>query len=56
MTQSAKAYASAGVNLDTADVAKRAMRDAIRTTHGPQVLGALGGFGGLFALDTQRAT
>ena len=52
MTQSAEAYANAGVNLDAADAAKRAMRDAIRTTHGPQVLGALGGFGGLFALDT----
>ena len=52
MTHSANAYASAGVNLDAADAAKRAMRDAIRSTHGPQVLGALGGFGGLFALDT----
>ncbi|HKS68861.1 MAG TPA: AIR synthase related protein, partial [Ktedonobacterales bacterium] len=52
MTQSAKAYANAGVNLDAADAAKQAMRAAIRTTHGPQVLGAMGGFGGLFALDT----
>jgi phosphoribosylformylglycinamidine cyclo-ligase len=52
MTQSAEAYARAGVNLDAADAAKQAMRAAIRTTHGPQVLGAMGGFGGLFALDT----
>ena len=52
MTHPANAYANAGVNLDAADAAKRAMRDAIRTTHGPQVLGAMGGFGGLFALDT----
>lgn len=52
MTQSAEAYAKAGVNLDAADAAKQAMRAAIRTTHGPQVLGAMGGFGGLFALDT----
>ena len=52
MSQSAEAYANAGVNLDAADAAKQAMRAAIRSTHGPQVLGALGGFGGLFALDT----
>jgi phosphoribosylformylglycinamidine cyclo-ligase len=52
MTQSAEAYARAGVNLDAADAAKQAMRSAIRSTHGPQVLGAMGGFGGLFALDT----
>ena len=52
MSQSAEAYANAGVNLDAADAAKQAMRAAIRSTHGPQVLGAMGGFGGLFALDT----
>ena len=52
MTHSANAYANAGVNLDAADAAKRAMRDAIRSTHGPQALGPMGGFGGLFALDT----
>src|SRR5512146_558238 len=51
MTGSAGAYTKAGVNLDAADAAKRAMRAAIRTTHGPEVLGAMGGFGGLFALD-----
>jgi phosphoribosylformylglycinamidine cyclo-ligase len=51
MSQSADAYARAGVNLDAADAAKQAMRAAIRATHGPEVLGAMGGFGGLFALD-----
>src|SRR5689334_9626700 len=51
MTQSAEAYARAGVNLDAADAAKQAMRAAIRSTYGPEVLGAMGGFGGLFALD-----
>ncbi|HEU5348826.1 MAG TPA: phosphoribosylformylglycinamidine cyclo-ligase [Ktedonobacterales bacterium] len=54
MTGSAGAYTNAGVNLDAADAAKRAMRAAIRTTHGPEVLGAMGGFGGLFALDTSK--
>jgi len=46
----ADAYARAGVDLDAADRAKLRMRDAIRATHGPQVLGLPGGFGGLFAL------
>lgn len=50
MTQPARAYADAGVNLDAADRAKIQMRDAIRATHGPEVLGAMGGFGGLFAI------
>jgi phosphoribosylformylglycinamidine cyclo-ligase len=47
----ADAYATAGVDLDAADDAKRRMRAAARATHGPQVLVGLGGFGGLFALD-----
>jgi phosphoribosylformylglycinamidine cyclo-ligase len=46
----ADAYAAAGVNLDAAEQAKLRMREAIRSTHGPHVLGAEGGFGGLFAL------
>jgi phosphoribosylformylglycinamidine cyclo-ligase len=50
MTSQADAYAAAGVNLDAADRAKQRMREAIRATHGPQVLGGLGGFGGLFAI------
>lgn len=47
----ADAYAAAGVDLAAADRAKRRMRDAARSTHGPRVLAGLGGFGGLFALD-----
>jgi len=50
MTCNADAYAAAGVNLDAADAAKLWMREAAHATHGPQVLGGLGGFGGLFAL------
>ncbi len=50
MTQPARAYADAGVNLDAADRAKVQMREAIRATHGPEVLGGMGGFGGLFAI------
>ena len=43
-------YAGAGVNLDAADRAKVQMREAVRATHGPEALGPMGGFGGLFAL------
>jgi phosphoribosylformylglycinamidine cyclo-ligase len=50
MSSSADAYARAGVDLDAADEAKRGMRAAARSTHGPRVLAGLGGFGGLFAL------
>lgn len=50
MSHAADAYASAGVNLEAADEAKRRMREAAHATHGPQVLSGLGGFGGLFAL------
>ncbi len=45
-------YSSAGVNLDAADSAKRRMREAAHTTYSPQVIAGLGGFGGLFALDS----
>lgn len=50
MTQPTHTYAGAGVNLDAADRAKLLMREAIRSTHGPEALGPMGGFGGLFAL------
>ncbi|HEU0026947.1 MAG TPA: phosphoribosylformylglycinamidine cyclo-ligase [Ktedonobacterales bacterium] len=50
MTQPTHSYASAGVNLDAADRAKLLMREAIRSTHGPEALGPMGGFGGLYAL------
>jgi phosphoribosylformylglycinamidine cyclo-ligase len=44
-------YAASGVNIDAADAAIDAMRDLVAsTTDRPGVLGAIGGFGGLFAL------
>lgn len=51
MTQHSNAYANAGVDLDAADRAKIEMREAIRATHGPEALGPMGGFGGLYALS-----
>jgi phosphoribosylformylglycinamidine cyclo-ligase len=43
-----KAYAGAGVDVDLANKLKRDIGAFVRQTHGPQVLGKIGGFGGLF--------
>src|ERR1700738_3031131 len=43
-----KAYARAGVNVDLGNKLKRGIQSLVRQTHGPQVLGKIGGFGGLF--------
>ena len=41
-------YAGAGVDTEAGDKAVELMKDAVRATHGPQVLGGVGGFAGLF--------
>jgi phosphoribosylformylglycinamidine cyclo-ligase len=46
-----KAYASAGVDVDLGNRLKRRIHSLVRQTHGPQVLGKIGGFGGLFRAD-----
>ena len=43
-----KAYARAGVDVDLANKLKRGIAAFVTRTHGPQVLGRIGGFGGLF--------
>ncbi len=43
-----KAYAAAGVDVDLGNRLKRRIQSFVRQTHGPQVLGKIGGFGGLF--------
>jgi phosphoribosylformylglycinamidine cyclo-ligase len=43
-----KAYASAGVDVDLGNKLKRRIQSFVRKTHGPRVLGKIGGFGGLF--------
>jgi len=48
MTKKRKAYAHAGVDIDLANKLKRGIGAFVRQTHGPQVLGKIGGFGGLF--------
>ena len=48
MTKKGKAYARAGVDVDLANKLKRDIGAFVRQTHGAQVLGKVGGFGGLF--------
>ena len=43
-----KAYARAGVDVDLGNRLKSRIQSLVRETHGPQVLGKIGGFGGLF--------
>lgn len=43
-----KAYARAGVDVDLGNKLKRGIQSLVRQTHGPQMLGKIGGFGGLF--------
>ena len=49
MTRSRKAYARAGVDVDLGNLVKRRIQSRVKGTHGPEVLGKVGGFGGLFA-------
>lgn len=46
-----KAYARSGVDIDLGNFVKRQIYARVRETHGPEVLGKIGGFGGLFAPD-----
>jgi phosphoribosylformylglycinamidine cyclo-ligase len=49
-----KAYARAGVDIDLGNEVKSALPRLLRATHRPEVLGSVGGFGGLFALDVRK--
>jgi phosphoribosylformylglycinamidine cyclo-ligase len=49
MTKRQKAYARAGVDVDLGNKLKRRIQSLVRKTHGAEVLGKIGGFGGLFA-------
>ena len=47
-------YAAAGVDIDAGERAVTLMRAAVERTNRPEVVGGLGGFAGLFALDVAR--
>ncbi|HXP36013.1 MAG TPA: phosphoribosylformylglycinamidine cyclo-ligase [Chthoniobacterales bacterium] len=51
MTRKQKAYARAGVDVDLGNKLKRRIQSLVRQTHGPNVLGKIGGFGGLFRVN-----
>ena len=53
-SQSGQTYKDAGVDFDAADAAKQRIKSLAATTHGPEVLGGVGGFGGLFELSGYR--
>src|SRR2546421_6269318 len=48
MGKKKKAYARAGVDVDLGNKLKRRIQSLVRQTHGPRLLGKIGGFGGLF--------
>src|SRR3989475_8154343 len=49
-----KAYAAAGVDIDLGNKLKSTLPRLLASTHRREVLGKVGGFGGLFALDTKE--
>jgi phosphoribosylformylglycinamidine cyclo-ligase len=49
-----KAYALAGVDIDLGNRVKAGLPRLLATTHRREVLGKVGGFGGLFAFDARR--
>jgi phosphoribosylformylglycinamidine cyclo-ligase len=49
-----KAYARAGVDIDLGNRVKATLPRLLARTHRPEVLGKVGGFGGLFALDLRK--
>jgi len=51
MTKLVKAYTAAGVDVDLGNRLKRRIQSVVRQSHGPEVLGKIGGFGGLFRPD-----
>jgi len=48
------AYARAGVDISLGNRVKATLPQLLASTHRPEVLGKVGGFGGLFALDTRK--
>ena len=47
-------YRDAGVDIDAGNEAVTLMKEAVRSTYRPEVIGDIGGFGGLFALNAAK--
>lgn len=54
MSESYVSYSDAGVDLEAADRSVELISEVVGRTRRPEVLGSIGGFGGLFALDTAK--
>jgi phosphoribosylformylglycinamidine cyclo-ligase len=52
--QGTASYAAAGVSIEAGDRAVELMKASVKRTARPEVLGGLGGFAGLFALDLAK--
>jgi phosphoribosylformylglycinamidine cyclo-ligase len=52
--QASSSYAAAGVDIDAGDRAVELMKGRIARATRPEVVGGIGGFAGLFRLDTSR--
>ena len=50
----ADAYAAAGVDIAAGDKAVELIKDKVRSTYRPEVIGDIGGFGSLFAFPSDR--
>jgi phosphoribosylformylglycinamidine cyclo-ligase len=53
-TKTPVTYRDAGVDIDAGNELIDRIKPSVKATHRPGVLGGIGGFGGLFELDTQR--
>jgi len=53
-TKTPVTYLDAGVDIDAGNELIERIKPSVKATHRPGVLGGIGGFGGLFELDTQR--
>ena len=47
-------YKDAGVDIDAGNYSVKLIKDSVKATYRPEVLGDLGGFGGLFALAANK--
>ena len=47
-------YRDAGVDIDAGNTSVRLIKESVRATYRPEVMGDLGGFGGLFALNVAK--
>lgn len=49
-------YRDAGVDIDKQNLFVKAIKSSVKSTHGPEVIGGIGGFAGLFKLDIGNYT